>query len=145
VEEAEVLAGLGVVEGEERLELGVVEHSGGLTGGASGIDEGHGPVFELTLEDGFVLEEFDLAVAGVAGDGREDRIDVLVFAFEDLEKRSGVVEEHARELIDGVAGTGTIEQHLEVVFGEGTRGYAGVDELLHGWSIGGVMDAMSVF
>ena len=137
MEEVEIFAGGRFVEGEQRLQLEVVEQAGGLAVGAASVDEGHGPIFKFAAGYGAVFEDIDVGVARVAGDRLEDHVHVAVVAFEHLEEGAGVEEQHAGEVVEGVARAGAVEEELEVVFGDRARRGAGVDDLLHALFIGG--------
>ena len=133
MEEAEVLAGAGVAEGEGGHGGVVVDEAGGfeVEGGAGGVDEAHGPVGELALGEGLAMEDAGAVVAGVALDGLEDLFDAGSGAFEDLQERTVVVEEHAGDGVEAVAVAGEAEELFEGVGREGGGGGAGVDDLQH--------------
>lgn len=142
MEEAEVLAGAGVAEGEGGHGGVVVDEAGGfeVEGRAGGVDEAHGPVGELALGEGLAVEDAGAVVAGVALDGAKDGFDAGLGAFEDLEEGTVVVEQHAGDGVEAVALAGAAEEFFEGFGGEGGGGGAGVDELEHegrsrGWRL----------
>ena len=127
MEEVEVFASGGLVEGEQGLELEVVEQASGLAVGESGVNEAHGPFFELAALDDLVDEDLSLGVAWVTLDGFEDDVDVGFVALKYLKEGAGVVKQHAGEAVDGVAGTRPVEELTKVFCGKGTRGGADID------------------
>ena len=132
LKEAKKLASVGGGVGEGGQGAVVIDVAGGLGDGVGRVDKAHGPGFEFGLVDGAAGQGTSGGVTRVFEDGGEDAVDGLLGPFKDLEEGTVVVEEHAGDVVHGVAHAGLGEERFEVGGGEGPGRGTGVDELNHG-------------